>query len=107
MGLALRSAELAAEAIIQAEHFGEGRLMRNLPKAYANLWQVRRTVCRGIAMMFSSEHVGDAVAPLVEANARIPAALLRLAGKAASSGSGAEPAKQISNSNVQHSTSNF
>jgi len=107
MGLALRSAELAAEAIIQAEHFREGRLVRNLPRAYANLWQVRRTVCRGIAMMFSSEHVGDAVAPLVEANARIPAALLRLAGKAASSRRGAERANQNSNSIVQRSASNF
>jgi flavin-dependent dehydrogenase len=82
MGLALRSAELACEAIIIAQRTGDHSRVQKLPREFGNLWRVRRTVCRGIAMMFSSDIVGNAVAPLVDANRQIPAALLRLAGKA-------------------------
>jgi flavin-dependent dehydrogenase len=78
MGLALRSAELAANALIA----GDVRAICNLPKEFKKLWQIRRTICRGIAMMFSSEYVADAVAPLMAANMRIPAAFMYLAGKA-------------------------
>lgn len=75
MGLALRSAELAALAIVRGD-------VQDLPTAFDRLWRVRRTVCRGIAMMFSSEHLADAVAPLMAANVGIYAAVMRLAGKA-------------------------
>jgi flavin-dependent dehydrogenase len=77
MGLALRSAELAANALIA----GDDRAIQDLPREFKKLWQIRRTVCRGIAMMFSSEYVADTVAPLMAANMRIPAAFMHLAGK--------------------------
>jgi flavin-dependent dehydrogenase len=82
MGLALRSAELAANAIIAKETTGDERPLRNLPGDFKKLWQLRRTVCRGIAMLFSSEYLADAVSPLMAANIGIPAAVMRLAGKA-------------------------
>jgi len=82
MGLALRSAEMAAAAIINAERTGNERPVQNLPAEFNRLWRLRRTICRGIAMMFSSEYVADAVAPLMAANIGIPAAFMRLAGKA-------------------------
>jgi hypothetical protein len=78
MGLALRSAELAATAIIS----NDPRRVENLPREFKKLWQVRRTICRGIAMMFASEYLANAVAPLMAANVNIPAALMRWAGKA-------------------------
>ena len=77
MGLALRSAELAATAILS----GDPTRVENLPREFKKLWQVRRTICRGIAMMFSSEYLANAVAPLMAANVNIPAAIMRWAGK--------------------------
>jgi menaquinone-9 beta-reductase len=85
MGLAMRSAELAASAIVQADRTGDHRSVQTLPGVFNELWALRRTVCRSIAMMFSSERVANAVAPLIEANLKIPETLMRLAGKAGGS----------------------
>jgi flavin-dependent dehydrogenase len=82
MGLALRSAELAAGAIVAAEAAGDLEPVARLPGEFRKLWQVRRTVCRGIAMMFSRADFADAVAPLIWANVQIPEAMMRWAGKA-------------------------
>jgi flavin-dependent dehydrogenase len=84
MGLALRSAELAAEAILRTESTGDAKHIRVLRQNFNKLWQIRRPICRGIAMIFSSEYLADAVAPLMAANLNVPAALMRLAGKAES-----------------------
>jgi 2-polyprenyl-6-methoxyphenol hydroxylase-like FAD-dependent oxidoreductase len=82
MGLALRSAEMAATAVISAERSGSDQAVQNLPAEFNRLWRLRRTICRSIAMMFSSEYVANAVAPLMAANVGIPTAFMRLAGKA-------------------------
>jgi flavin-dependent dehydrogenase len=82
MGLALRSAELAANAIIAKQTTDNDTLLKKLPADFKKLWQVRRTICRGIAMIFSNEHLADSIAPLMAANIEIPTALMRLAGKA-------------------------
>jgi flavin-dependent dehydrogenase len=53
MGLALRSAELAAEALIRGGDVVE------LRRAYERLWRTRRTACRAAAMVISSPRVAD------------------------------------------------
>jgi 2-polyprenyl-6-methoxyphenol hydroxylase-like FAD-dependent oxidoreductase len=82
MGLALRSAELAVNAIVAAERIGNPDHIEKLPGEFQSLWRIRRTVCRGIAMMFSRADLADALAPLISANLSIPAAMMRWAGKA-------------------------
>jgi flavin-dependent dehydrogenase len=82
MGLALRSGELAALAIIEAQASRSFSPIENLTREFNQLWQVRRTVCRGIAMLFSTEYLANSLAPLLAANVGIPSAIMRWAGKA-------------------------
>jgi hypothetical protein len=47
MGLALRSAELAANALLTST-------TSTLPSAYRHLWRTRRPACRAAALLFSN-----------------------------------------------------
>jgi 2-polyprenyl-6-methoxyphenol hydroxylase-like FAD-dependent oxidoreductase len=80
MGLALRSAELAAAAVIAAGH-GDMSPVQKLPQQFSQLWKTRRMVCRAIAKLFSNPSMADAIAPLMAANPGIPATVMRWAGK--------------------------
>jgi flavin-dependent dehydrogenase len=75
MGLALRSAELAASAICA------GRPMTDVSRGYRGLWAVRRVACRGAALAASTPLIANAIAPLLHLNPRLPAAVMRMAGK--------------------------
>jgi 2-polyprenyl-6-methoxyphenol hydroxylase-like FAD-dependent oxidoreductase len=72
MGLALRSAELAAEALIRAGHSGQADVRRALSRSYQRLWRTRSAACRLAAVAVSSRRRADAVVPLLSA---APAAL--------------------------------
>jgi len=50
MGLAMRSAELAAEEVRQALSRGREVNMRELRREFDGLWRVRRMACRAVAM---------------------------------------------------------
>jgi flavin-dependent dehydrogenase len=55
IGLAMRSAELAAEAILHH------RPLSHLLRQYDRLWRVRRAVCRATAMALSHPHLASIV----------------------------------------------
>ena len=54
MGLALRSAELAAEHLSRSSQMAQPLDRRALMTAYEHLWRARRTACRAAARVVSS-----------------------------------------------------
>jgi 2-polyprenyl-6-methoxyphenol hydroxylase-like FAD-dependent oxidoreductase len=74
MGLALRSAELAAEAIA-AGYIGA------LASEFASLWRIRGPACRAAGLWMSSPSLCDASADLLDANPSLAEFALRLIGK--------------------------
>ena len=76
MGLALRSAELAATAL--AENRGVERLRAD----FDALWGTRRLACRAAAMVVSRPELSGAALDWIQGNDRLAAAALRLIGKA-------------------------
>ena len=86
MGLAMRSALLAADAIAAGD-------VSNLPSEFHNLWSTRRTACRTIAVALGSPLGGLAV---TAANALPPVAKLamRLMGKASATPADGNPIVQ-------------
>jgi flavin-dependent dehydrogenase len=83
MGLAMRSAELAAEAILYANRTGTELDAAKLRKEYRRLWNMRRFICRAGAKIISSPGLSRLTIPLAAAGgADGPGALaLRLVGK--------------------------
>jgi hypothetical protein len=81
MGLALRSAELAAEAMLRAA--GERRELDNegLRRAYERLWRWRRTVCRGVAVGMSRPGVARVLVPMAGILPGVTSAVVRMMGK--------------------------
>ena len=79
MGLALRSAELAAESILSGR-LGEP-VRDRLPNRFANLWSVRRLVCRSVARAVSHPEVTDLVGPLLSDQPGVIRLLAGWAGK--------------------------
>ena len=75
IGLALRSAELAATALI------EGRPLESLPRAFDGLWQLRRGTCRLVAQLLSRPTIADAVIPFACANEAIGQLIMSCMGK--------------------------
>ena len=78
MGLALRSAELAAGAIVAGP-----AAVAALPDAYRSLWRRRRLACRSVARVVSSPTWADAAADLLHGEGRLITAAMRWMGKAA------------------------
>ncbi|HET6250284.1 MAG TPA: FAD-dependent monooxygenase [Tepidisphaeraceae bacterium] len=68
MGLALRSAEIAAAAIIAAGDCWSAQNERALRRAYNALWRMRRLACRATAMIVSSKSAADAALALSRNN---------------------------------------
>jgi 2-polyprenyl-6-methoxyphenol hydroxylase-like FAD-dependent oxidoreductase len=81
MGLAMRSAELVAEALMRADEREQVLDRRALARAYQRLWRTRSAACRLAAIAVSSSRSADRFLPLLSA---APAALrpvLSLMGK--------------------------
>jgi flavin-dependent dehydrogenase len=77
MGLAMRSAELAAQWILAG-----ARNVHELRRGYNKLWRIRRVACRAAALAVSSPRVACAIAPFVESSDDLLAGLaLRAIGK--------------------------
>jgi 2-polyprenyl-6-methoxyphenol hydroxylase-like FAD-dependent oxidoreductase len=75
MGLAMRSAELAAEAILNRT--GAKQLLAD----YQRLWRVRRPACRAAAVALSSSRTSGEVLSLLKDFAGLLSAGMRLVGK--------------------------
>lgn len=82
MGLALRSAELAAEALLHGPQCDNGRAGngRELHAAFAKLWTVRRFSCRAGAVVTSRPGLARMLVPLL-GEPVLGAAALRWIGK--------------------------
>jgi flavin-dependent dehydrogenase len=76
MGLALRSAELAVEALLSPK-LPHGPL----PVAYEKLWRTRRILCRSLAKAVSAPGLSLSAAPLFAANPAMAQAAMAWAGK--------------------------
>lgn len=61
MGLAMRSAELAADALLQAIQTHTEVDTRKLTRAYQDLWNMRRTTCRAVALGMSNPWLGRVI----------------------------------------------
>ena len=80
MGLALRSAELAAECIQARDN------VVGLAAGYQRLWALRRATCRLSARAVSTPMLADGLSQLLLSNPMLGRSAMRLAGKAAGIG---------------------
>jgi 2-polyprenyl-6-methoxyphenol hydroxylase-like FAD-dependent oxidoreductase len=81
MGLAMRSAELAAEALIASGGSWDAGTARTLAQEYDSLWCVRRAACRAAAVSMSSPRFAAAIMPLLNAAPACVTGAMRLMGK--------------------------
>jgi 2-polyprenyl-6-methoxyphenol hydroxylase-like FAD-dependent oxidoreductase len=81
MGLAMRSAELAAEAILDAIAIGAPVDVAKLHRQYQKLWAMRRFICRIGGKIISSPALARLAVPFAARNDGPAALALRLAGK--------------------------
>jgi menaquinone-9 beta-reductase len=76
IGLAMRSAELAAEAVVSHESAGSGEELAKLPRRFDELWRRRSLGCRLAARVLSHSEIARALAPLLSNNPRLPQSLM-------------------------------
>lgn len=81
MGLALRSAELAAEHLLRAWRADEPPDRDGLADAYASLWRTRRAACRAAARVVSSGRLSGLAMNLLRRQERVGRVALALMGK--------------------------
>jgi flavin-dependent dehydrogenase len=81
MGLAMRSAELAAEAIDAALRRGVGCDVAGLRRQFDRLWRVRRAAARAVGLMMSSPRVSRLAVGLLRHNDHLAAPALATLGK--------------------------
>ena len=81
MGLAMRSAELAASAIADAIERGTAVDAAALRRAFCTLWSVRRVACRASAIALSGSHVASLTIDLARSIPSLARLGLRLVGK--------------------------
>jgi len=81
MGLAMRSAELAAEAILEAARRREAVDATGLRAEYRRLWDTRRAACRGMAMMLGSPMLATSGLELARNDERLSRVVMGLIGK--------------------------
>ncbi|HEY7087032.1 MAG TPA: hypothetical protein VH518_03020, partial [Tepidisphaeraceae bacterium] len=82
MGLAMRSAEIAAGHLIdaiQGRHSPNPSVIRS---QYRKLWRVRQLACRAMAMAVSSPGFSNSIAPFIEPDMPLTGLALRAIGKA-------------------------
>jgi len=75
MGLAMKSAELAADALLS------GSSMDQLKQSFDALWTTRRAACRATAMLMSRPTLAQFAVPLVDAMPGLHRAAMSLIGK--------------------------
>jgi flavin-dependent dehydrogenase len=76
IGLAIRSAELAAEALISHRSPSNGAALADLPRRFDELWRRRSLGCRMAARLLSHSELAQALAPLLSNNPRLPQSLM-------------------------------
>lgn len=81
MGLALRSAELAAAALVRADDTGTPFDAGGLQDAYQHLWRTRRAACRAAARVVSSGVFSGLAMELLRHDERAGRAALAMMGK--------------------------
>jgi 2-polyprenyl-6-methoxyphenol hydroxylase-like FAD-dependent oxidoreductase len=81
MGLALRSAELAATALLLRGECWGAADQRKLQQDYQRLWRMRRAACRAGGWVASSEILSEAVLPLLAQNGAVLRRVMRAVGK--------------------------
>jgi 2-polyprenyl-6-methoxyphenol hydroxylase-like FAD-dependent oxidoreductase len=81
MGLAVRSAELAAEHLLAAWRQHRPLDRAGLVNAYTRLWRTRRAACRAAARVVSSGRFAGMAMDLIRHDSRFGRAALRLMGK--------------------------
>lgn len=82
MGLAMRSAEMAAECLIEAFRRGVKPDVVKLRWDYVRLWRVRGLVCRATARVVSSPWLCGMLLPFVDSDDNLTDLALRALGKA-------------------------
>jgi flavin-dependent dehydrogenase len=81
MGLALRSAELAARALICGGGDRAHAEIKRLPSVYRNLWRARRPACRAGAVVLSHPRLSSAAIDLLNTIPAVATPSLYLVGK--------------------------
>ncbi|HEX5244311.1 MAG TPA: hypothetical protein VFW23_13695, partial [Tepidisphaeraceae bacterium] len=81
MGLAMRSAEIAAEMMIHAKGVWNPRIAAELQRRFMSLWQVRQLACRAGGVVASSPTLARIASPWLRHNRPIAQAVLNWAGK--------------------------
>lgn len=81
MGLAMRSSELAATALIESERCGRRLRFADIAGDFRKLWRVRRIACRAGAMAMSREAVAAGALELLGESEKLHALTLSLIGK--------------------------
>jgi len=81
MGLAMRSAEIAAEMMIHAKGVWNPRIAAELQRRFMSLWQVRQLACRAGGVVASSPTLARIASPWLRHNRPIAKAVLNWAGK--------------------------
>jgi menaquinone-9 beta-reductase len=85
MGLAMRSAEMAAEAILAhhalACHGDRPFSFAQLSARFRRLWRARRVSCRAAAMILSRPSLAAAALPVLDATPALQGAVLGMIGK--------------------------
>jgi 2-polyprenyl-6-methoxyphenol hydroxylase-like FAD-dependent oxidoreductase len=82
MGLAMRSAELAASELIRSNCERGGGRVHDLHRSFDRLWRVRRLTCRMAALAISSPRIANVGIRRLNAWGGLPGQVLRLMGKA-------------------------
>jgi flavin-dependent dehydrogenase len=85
MGLALRSAQLAATALIQAQNRGAPIDLHRLRADYQNLWKIRGPACRALALAVSCKPLVSLMTPAANGCEALTSAAMSLMGKSHSS----------------------
>jgi hypothetical protein len=81
VGLALRSAELAADALDQSFKTQTPLPLARLRKQFATLWRTRRLASRTLAQLLSNPALASDALEWANLNQSLPSAALRLVGK--------------------------
>jgi flavin-dependent dehydrogenase len=81
MGLALRSAELAADALHESHSTGVPFSNSKLQRDFRRLWRTRRLACRALAKLLSHPPLAGPLLDWATTNGHLPRAALALIGK--------------------------
>jgi 2-polyprenyl-6-methoxyphenol hydroxylase-like FAD-dependent oxidoreductase len=85
MGLALRSAEIAVEALLQAHKQSLPVDLPRLRLKYRRLWNLRSAACRGLALAVSCKPIASWLAPAIQGCEAISGTAMTLMGKQSAS----------------------